>query len=114
MSSERVYVDFVNDMIQAIEDVKSFVAERDLIECLAERQTNYAVIRALEILGEAAAKISPELREKYSDIPWQQMIGMRNKLIHAYFGVDNEIIAEVVRTELPALLPKLLQMRDTM
>jgi uncharacterized protein with HEPN domain len=62
-----------------------------------------AIVRELEVIGEAANQISPEIREKFSAVPWAQMIGMRNRLIHAYFQVDYSIVWEVAKKEVPKL-----------
>jgi uncharacterized protein with HEPN domain len=62
-------------------------------------------VRDLEIIGEAAAKIPVDIQDKYLDIPWKHMIGMRNKLIHEYFGVDLEIVWVVCSEEIPPLKP---------
>ena len=75
-------------------------------EFVEDKKTVNAVIRSLEIMGEAANKIPPEIREKYSDIPWKYIAGMRDKLIHEYHGVDLEIVWEVVQHELHPLKPK--------
>ena len=63
-----------------------------------------AFIRSLEIIGEASKKISSEFKDKYPGIDWRAMAGMRDKLIHDYFGVDNEIVWDVVNNEIPKLL----------
>jgi uncharacterized protein with HEPN domain len=61
-----------------------------------------AVVRNLEIVGEAAKRVSPDLRERAPGIPWREMAGMRDKLVHDYFGVDLDLVWDVVATELPA------------
>lgn len=63
-----------------------------------------AVIRNFEIIGEAASKLSPELRQTHTQIPWRRITGYRNRLIHEYFGVDLQIVWKVVENELPQLL----------
>lgn len=65
------------------------------------------VVRELEILGEAACQITSETREKHSSLPWREMIGMRNRLIHAYFDVDHQAVWLVVKNHLPDLIVKL-------
>ena len=67
-------------------------------------------MRNLEIMGEAAKKIPPPLRDKYPDIPWRKMTGLRDKLIHEYFGVDLEIIWQLIKDELPGVLPPIQEM----
>ena len=75
-----------------------------------DKKTVNAVIRSLEIMGEAAKKIPDNLRRKYSKIPWKEMAGIRVKLIHEYHGVDLEIIWKVVKEELPPVKPNILKM----
>ena len=62
-----------------------------------------AVIRNLEVIGEASIHISSDLRKKHKDIPWQMMADMRNKMIHEYFGIDNKIIWETIKNDFPPL-----------
>ena len=68
-----------------------------------------AVIRNLEVIGEAARNVSDEVRSRYSEIPWRNMIGLRNILIHEYFGVDESIVWEVIKNNLPEVRPNLLK-----
>ena len=70
-----------------------------------DKKTVNAVIRSLEVMGEAVKKIPNEVRDRYPEIPWKYIAGMRNKLIHEYHGIDLEIIWEVVKKEAPPLKP---------
>jgi uncharacterized protein with HEPN domain len=67
----------------------------------------FAVVRAIEILGEAASRISPETQEAAPQVPWRAIVGMRNRLIHGYFETDPAIVWNTATTEIPALLPLL-------
>ena len=67
----------------------------------------FAVVRAIEVVGEAAAKLSVEVRASAPQIPWSAVVGMRNRLIHGYFNVDPELVWKTVSRELPALVPGL-------
>lgn len=89
---DRVHIDYLNDIIDSIVNIKSFLKDMDLPSFQADIKTQYAVIRALEIIGEASKKIPKEWKEKYPHIPWRFMAGMRDKLIHDYFGVDTEVV----------------------
>ncbi len=72
-----------------------------------DRNTVNAVVRSLEVLGEAAKRIPDHLRTEVPDVPWKYMAGMRNKLIHEYFGVDLSMVWTVIKIELPPLRPKI-------
>ncbi|CCK79002.1 conserved uncharacterized protein, DUF86 [Desulfobacula toluolica Tol2] len=74
---------------------------------MKDQKTIDAVIRNLEIIGEAAANVPQEIQDLYVDIPWYQMKGMRNILIHEYFGVDNDVLWNTIKKDLPVLMEKL-------
>ncbi|CUS03026.2 conserved protein of unknown function [Candidatus Promineifilum breve] len=99
----RSYVDFLRDILNAIQDAQSFVKGIDLEDFLANKEKQYAVIRALEIIGEAAAQIPQEVRARYPKPPWREMVGMRNIVIHNYFGVDETVVWRTVQEDLPSL-----------
>jgi uncharacterized protein with HEPN domain len=96
----RDHRDFVNDLHQAISDIESFTEGMERDSFLRDRKTINAVIRSLEVLGEAARNIPEAIRMKYPAIPWKNIIGMRNKLIHEYFGVDVSMVWETIRIDL--------------
>lgn len=77
-----------------------------------DEKTQYAVIRCLEVIGEAVKRIPEDFRELHPDIPWRAMAGMRDRLIHGYDVVDNEIIWITVRNTIPSILEKLSQLID--
>jgi uncharacterized protein with HEPN domain len=99
--------DYFLDIIQSIADVADFTSGMDFESFSRDRKTVNAVIRSLEILGEAAKNIPQEFKEKYPAMPWKRMAGMRDKLIHEYHGVDLEIVWQVIKSELPPLAEKL-------
>ncbi len=67
----------------------------------------FALVRAIEIVGEAASKVGEATREASTDIPWPLIVSMRNRLVHAYFNVDHEVVWKTATEELPQLLPRL-------
>lgn len=74
-----------------------------------DEKTIFAVVRGLEIIGEAVKHVPPQIRQKYPEIPWREIAGMRDKVIHEYFGVDLEIIWNVVKEKIPVLKPSFVK-----
>lgn len=100
---DRDLRDYLNDIVESIEDIWSFVNGMSYEALEIDKKTLYAVIRCLEIIGEAVKKIPKNVREKYSEIPWKEIGGMRDKLIHEYFGVDIETIWDTIHEDLSPL-----------
>jgi len=94
---------FLLHILEAIEKIEKFVKDVDYDDFLENDLVQSAVIRQIEIIGEAASKLSSNLRKKYSEIPWQDIIGMRHKLIHGYFGVDVDVVWETIKKDVPKL-----------
>jgi uncharacterized protein with HEPN domain len=91
-------------MLQSSTDAISFLGiltENDLAE---NKMPLQAIVRSVEIIGEAASQISQEFRDSNPDVPWSKIIGMRNRLIHAYFDIDHELVYSTVRVDLPVLV----------
>jgi len=106
--------EFLEDILEAIRRADAYVDGLSYTEFLADQKTQDAVIRTLEIMGEATKRLSPEIREKYPDVPWKNMAGVRDKLIHDYFGVNFDIVWEIVRDELPGVAIELEEIVDEM
>ena len=94
-------------MIEAAESAINFVAGRQRADLNSDQMLLFALVRAIEIVGEAANRISEVTREAAADVPWGLIVSMRNRLIHAYFDVDNDVVWKTVTEEPPALLPGL-------
>ena len=97
----------IRHMIEAAESIAEFVAGRERSELDTNRMLLFAVVRAIEILGEAASKVSEDERVASGGIPWKAIVGMRNRLIHAYFDVNAQLVWESATVEIPAILPQL-------
>ena len=97
----------VTHMIDAIESALQFTNGREQPEMESEKKLLFAVVRAVEIIGEAASKVSPEGRAEAPNIPWGVIVGVRNRLARAYFDVDPDIVWRTVTLALPPLLPPL-------
>ncbi len=103
LKEDRDIRDYLNDIIDSIEDIWSFTKGMSYKDLESDKKTLYAVIRCLEIIGEAVKKIPEIVREKYPEVPWKEIGGMRNKLIHECFGVDIETICDTIHDDLPPL-----------
>ncbi len=103
MSTGRTYADYVRDILVHAQKAQQFVAGMDFETFRMSEEKVFAVIRALEVIGEAARHLPPTLRRRYAQIPWRNVVGMRNALIHGYFGVDVEVIWKTVHESLPPL-----------
>lgn len=98
----------IRHMIEAAKTTQSFIAERKRSDLDTDQMLSLALARAIEIIGEAASKVSPKTRSATPFVPWAQIIAMRNRLIHAYFHIDNDIIWKTITEEVPELLLALL------
>jgi uncharacterized protein with HEPN domain len=100
---DQDFSDYIKDILISIQDVEEFTSGMRFDEFLQDKKTIKAVIRSLEVLGEASRKIPESIKARYPHVPWKRMAGMRDKLIHEYFGVDLEIVWNVVKNELPSV-----------
>jgi len=99
--SERADRDFLSDIQEAARRIEAYTATATYDEFLADTKTQDAVIRNLEIIGEATKNLSTELRAKYPHVPWRGMAGVRDRLFHDYFGVNLDIVWQIATGELP-------------
>lgn len=109
---ERDLGDYIQDILNSIEETKEFIQGIEFEDFVEDKKTINAVVRSLEVIGEASKKIPDELRKRYHQIPWKRMAGMRDKLIHEYWGTDLEIIWETVNNELPPVAPLIQNMLE--
>ncbi len=99
-------------IVEAADDIARFIAGRERADLDSDRMLLYAVVRAVEIVGEAASKMSEELRLSAPAIPWQAIVGMRNRVVHAYFDIDADIVWTTAREEIPVLRGAIQRLLD--
>lgn len=90
-------------MLDSTQAILLFAQERKRVDLDKDRQFLSAVLREFEVLGEAANKVSERMKKRFPEFPWKGAIGMRNRLIHAYFDVDHDVIWKTIRESLPTL-----------
>ncbi|MEA2054654.1 MAG: DUF86 domain-containing protein [Candidatus Thermoplasmatota archaeon] len=109
---KRDYKIFLQDILRSIEHIEGYTEGMDIEAFRNDQKTVDAVIRNLEIIGEATKNIPIEFRRKYPDIPWREMAGTRDKLTHGYFDIVYEILWETVKNDLPKIKPKIKKILD--
>jgi len=112
MSTELRDHDYLEHIQEAIAKIRRFIAGKNEAGFMGDDLIQDAVIRNLEIIGEAVTKLSPELKAAHSDIPWGEISGMRNRLIHGYVSVNLQIVWDTVEKVLPDFLAKVTSIRN--
>lgn len=92
---------YIEDIQDAISKIEKYVEDLNFDDFIKDTKTMDAVIKNLAVIGEAVRNIPSKIRLKYSEIPWAEIMGMRNKIIHEYFGIDEEILWETIQEDLP-------------
>ena len=105
--SKRRDGDYLKDIMEAIKRIKTYSDKMDYDEFLGDIKTQDAVVRNIEIIGEAVKNISPDLKDRYETIEWKKIAGMRDKIIHFYFGINWDIVWDVITNRLPLLEDKI-------
>ena len=106
MRDHRLYL---RDIFAAMVAIQEFIAGMDFETFASDDKTASAVVRKLEIIGEATKNVPEEIRREYPQVPWRQMAGMRDRLIHSYFEVDYLLVWETVKSQIPLLQPIIVQ-----
>jgi len=103
---------YLSDILNAFEAIESFIEGQSFEDFKKDDKTSSAVIRKFEIIGEAAKQVPESVKQKYPSVPWKEMAGMRDKLIHFYFGVNYELLWRTINNRIPEIKPvicKILQ-----
>jgi uncharacterized protein with HEPN domain len=107
MSNEREVIDYLEDVLMAMEKAEAFTHQMSYSDFVNDDKTVFAVIRAIEIIGEAVKHLPEDFRIKFPGIPWRDIAGMRDVLVHEYFGVDLETVWKTVTEDIYIMKPQL-------
>lgn len=108
----RQYKLFIQDIPDAINDIEEFIGDMDFNKFSEDDKTKSAVVWKINVIGEATKNVPKTLREKYKNVPWKYMARIRDKTAHFYFGVDYEIVWEVIKKRLPEIKPLIEQILE--
>ncbi|KJU87132.1 protein containing DUF86 [Candidatus Magnetobacterium bavaricum] len=108
----RDYTLYLKDIIESIGFIEQFVADMELEDFRKDIKTSDAVIKRFENIGEATKHIPKDIKARYPEIPWKDMAGMRDKLVHFYFGVKYELVWAAIKNKLPSIKPLLDKVLD--
>ncbi len=105
--SKRKDIDLIRDINESIERIISYTCDIEYDDFVRDYKTQDAVIRNIEIMGEAVKSLPEKVKTDNADIPWKNIAGTRDKLIHDYFGVNIDIVWNIVKNEIPSILSKI-------
>jgi len=109
---KRKFRFFIQDIMDAINDIEKFIGEMDFDAFCSDDKTRSAVVWKVETIGEASKNIPIEVKTKYGQLPWKEMARTRDKIAHFYFGIDYEIVWQIIKEELPSIKPIIKRMLD--
>lgn len=104
---------YLKDILAAIESIEVFTEDMDFESFKDDDKTVSAVIRKFEIIGEAATNVPDIIKEEYNSVRWKDMAGMRDRLIHFYFGIDYDLVWKTIRNRLPIVKPLIAQILES-
>lgn len=103
---------YLQDIASSISKINEYVKNMNFDDFANDHKTIDAIIRNLEIVGEAVKNLPKEIKTKHKDVPWNEICGMRNKVIHEYWGVDEEILWKTIQDDLPVLEKQVLKIKQ--
>ena len=109
---KREWKFYIEDMVRFSQNVLAYTEGLDQAAFITDRLTYDATLRNLELIGEAATHVPDKIRQTFPEIPWRLIIATRNRLIHAYLGIDDDTIWSIIQDDIPALLKGLERVAD--
>jgi len=103
---------FIEHIIENLKDIKNFAKDVKKEDFLKNKEKQNAIIKSLEIIGEAVKNISEKITTKYKEVPWKEIAGTRDKISHHYFGVDLELIWKIVKENIPSLENQMFKIKQ--
>jgi len=107
--SKRSAILLIQDMLEAIDKIRRYTAGLTTETFSADEKTVDAVVRNLEIIGEAASRLPDDFKAQHREVEWSQIVGLRNRIVHDYFGIDLQIVWQVIQRDLPAFNSELVR-----
>lgn len=114
MSPKRIYSDHLRDIAHYATKAEEFVAGLDYDQFVTNEEKGLAVLHALQIIGEAAAHIPDSVKQRNPEIPWADVVGMRNLIVHGYYRMDMEIVWKTIHQDLPPLRDAIDMIRENL
>ncbi len=111
---KRDYRDYLKDIVDSINDIEAFIKGMNFEDFSNDKKTINAVVRSIEIIGGATKNIPKSIKDKHPSIPWKKMAGMRDKMIHEYFGVDIKILWKTIKKDIPPLKPLIQKVLESL
>ena len=110
--TQRELSAFLDDILKALGAIERLSAGLSLVEFAEAEDEQLLILKNIEIIGEAVKSIPQEIRAQYTQIPWKQIVGMRDRLVHQYWNVDVELVWDTMQTDLPLLKAVITQVRE--
>lgn len=98
---------YLKDILKNMEKAEEFIEDMSYKEFIADEKTKYAIVRCIEIMGEAVKNIPESIRKKYNEVPWKDIAGMRDKVIHFYFGIKLKRVWLALKEDIPKIKPQI-------